>query len=245
MGGGAGRPDPVEPESVGRGEEHIHEGAGREAERDRPFAPRDLGDAGCLAQPSDQRLARGRLRVHGDEFQCPDDFAAAPHGPGHLDPQCAPVLEAGERAPHRFALVPRVVKQPQAAGPAQGSDATADILRGLGAEARQRRQTAIARRGLEIGQRLDCERVVDLAHLGGAQAGNAEHLRKARRDLLAQLVECARAARGKELRSGGVLHRPDAKRALPFELEKRGELVEGAANGMLVHACPMNLTAQL
>src|SRR6266516_4356241 len=138
-----------------------------------------------------------------------------------------------------------VVKQPQAAGPAQGSDATADILSGLGAEARQRRQTAIARRGLEIGQRRDRERVVDLAHLGGAQAGNAEHLRKARRDLLAQLVECARAARGKQLRSGGVLRGPDAKRALPLELEKRGELVEGAANGLFVHACPMNLTAQL
>src|SRR5207245_4336221 len=91
-----------------------------------------------------------------------DYLAAASHGAGDFHPQRPSVLEAGEGAPHRFTLVPRVVKQPQAAGPAQGSDATADILRGLGAEARQRCQTAIACRRLEIGQRLDRERVVDL-----------------------------------------------------------------------------------
>ncbi len=85
---------------------------------------------------------------------------------------------------------------------------------------------------------------MDLAHLGGPEAGDAEHLCQAGRHLLAQLVERARAARGQELRAGGVLHGTDASGVLPLDHEERGELVERLADGVLIHACPINLTAQ-
>src|SRR5213076_2582740 len=110
------------------------------------------------------------------------------------------------------------------------------------AEARQRRQASVACGRLELGERFDRERLVDAANLGGPEAGDPQHLREARRHLLPQLVERARAARGEQLRSGGVPHRADASRVSPLELEERGELVEGAADGLFVHACSINLT---
>ncbi len=87
MGGGASGPDPVEAESLGRGEEHFHDGSGGEPQHHTALAPHHFGDTGCLAQPADQGLARGLPLVHRDEIQGPDHLAAAPHRPGALDPQ--------------------------------------------------------------------------------------------------------------------------------------------------------------
>ena len=82
-----------------------------------------------MAQPVDERVARGGVGMHGDQVQPCDHVAAAPHGAGDLDPLHA--LELCQREPYAFELVARVMEQPEPSGLAQGGDPAADALRRL------------------------------------------------------------------------------------------------------------------
>ena len=59
----------------------------------------------------------------------------------------------------------------------------------FGAEPGQLGQPAVPGRRLELGQRIDPERVVDLTDLGDAEAGDLQHFHQAGRDLFPQLLE--------------------------------------------------------
>ena len=212
--GRAGCADPIEAEAIGCREEHVHDGPRSEAQGHGAFAPGNLGHARGPAQAPNERFARGVTGVHRHEVERADDLRAAAHRTGDFDPQHP--LEGGERAPHRLDLVLRVVKQAGAAGLPEGGDSAAHGLDGLRAEARQRREASVRCGRLEPGERFDRERFVNLAHLGDAEARNAEHLHQPRRHLLAQLLERARAAGGEQLAPGGVLNCAHPAGLLPF-----------------------------
>ena len=69
-----------------------------------------------------------------------------------------------------------------------------------GAEARQRGEPAVARGGFEFGQRLDAERLLDLADLGDTETGNAEHVDQPGGNLFAQLLRGSRRGRWSRVR---------------------------------------------
>ena len=104
-----------------------------------------------------------------------------------------------ERAPQSLRLLGRVMRQLESARLPQERDALEDVLGGLLAEARQPGQPAVPRGGLELGEGVDAEGVVDLADLGDAESGDLQHLDQAGGHLFAQFLEQGGAPAGHQL----------------------------------------------
>ena len=85
------------------------------------------------------------------------------------------------------------MKQPELARAPQVGDAFADVLGCLGAEAGEGGEAAVGGGLFQVAEGVDVQRLMDQPHLGDAQPGDVQHVDQSRRDLLAQLVEKARA----------------------------------------------------
>ncbi len=88
-------------------------------------------------------------------------------------------------------------------------DPLEDLLRRLGAEARQPGEASIARRLLQLLERLDAESVVDLADLGGAEPRHAHHLDEPFGGGLLQLLEIGGLAELAQVAHDGERGRPE------------------------------------
>ncbi len=143
-----------------------------------------------------------------DQLETPPDFAGH-HGLG--DPR-----HPLECRPQRGGLVAGMVKKSEGTGLAQPGNALEHVLRGLRPEARQRRQPTIAGGGLEFGNRLEMEPLMDQPDLGDPESGNPQHLHQTRRHVLTKFVQRRRPARLDQIAN----HRLDP-RADPVSLFER------------------------
>src|SRR5207248_11714352 len=103
---------------------------------------------------------------------------------------------------------------------AQERNALEDFLGRLWSEARQRGQASIARRGLELLERLDTESGVNLVNLLRPKSGDVEHLEETFRRRFAQLLEISGLAELDEIaddrqrRRTETAHRPQLARPI-------------------------------
>jgi len=235
---GGGGPDPVEPESLGVVRSTSTTCRRQRRKRHAAFSPRDLGTPALasggpgLARACPSCTAtRARAPITSQRRRTAPRSRLAAHPP--------PRGRRARAAPRRLVL--RVVEQPHACSPGAGGDAAAHVLRVL-ARSAGAPQAAVARGRLQLAA---SDSIASNRDLGapwrppdrecGASPPAGGTCSRSSSSALERPVGGAP--------TGRVLHRADARRLPPFDHEERGKLVEGLADGLLVHSVFINLTA--